>query len=98
MSLIDWLRLTAMGALAGAVAGMMAGLAAFGIENLIIQLPIAKYGNAAVDSGYNPLGTPVAIVTMALLGGFVGLAYAVVRTQNRVLSRWKGSMFARFRS
>lgn len=94
MSLSDWLRLTAMGALAGAVAGAVAGLAAFGIENFTIQLAIGKYGNAAVDSGYNPLRTPGAIVAMALLGGFVGLAYALVRTQNHWLERWRGALFA----
>lgn len=90
----DWLRLPAMGALAGMVAGAVAGLAAFGIENLIVQLAVAKYGNAAVDSGYNPLRAPGAIVTMALLGGFFGLAYAVATTQNRGLSRWGGAVFA----
>ena len=94
MSVTAWLRLAAIGALAGAVAGAVAGLAAFGIENSIIQLAIAKYGTGAVDSGYNPLRMPGAILAMALLGGFVGLAYSVLRSRNHWLERWGGTVFA----
>ena len=94
MSVTEWLRLGAMGALAGAVAGGLAGLAAFGVQEFITQTLIANYGGAAVEGGFTPLLAPDAILTMALLGGFVGLVYAMVRTQNHWLSRWGGTPFA----
>lgn len=91
VSITEWLRLSALGALAGAVAGALAGVTAYGIQNFITQRLIAKYGSAAVVDWFAPLLAPDAILTLALLGGFVGLAYAVVY---QWLTRWGGVPFA----
>jgi len=93
LSLSDWSRIGAAGALSGGVAGALLGLTAFVIQTLITHDAAAKYGSAAVDFGA-PFLTPGAILSMGLLGGFLGMLYAGLRIREPALARWQGLVFA----
>ncbi len=93
LSVSDWLRLGALGAMAGATAGGLFGLAGFVIQTVITQQDTAIYGDAAVDHGAPFLSSGV-ILSTALLGGFVGMLYAGVRARQAGLARWRGTLFA----
>jgi hypothetical protein len=93
LSFSDWSRIGAAGALSGAVAGALLGLVAFVIQTLITRNDAAKYGSVAVDFGA-PFLTPGAILSVGLLGGFLGLLYAGLRIREPALARWQGLVFA----
>jgi hypothetical protein len=93
LSLASWLRLAAAGALAGAGAGALFGMCAFAIQNAVTRNAVATYGDAAVDHGA-PFLQAGSILSMCVLGGFVGLVYATVRVKRQWLSRWGGIVFA----
>lgn len=93
LSMSYLLRQCGLGALAGAVAGALFGLVAVLIQTAITRHDIARFGDAAVDHGA-PFLYPNVILSLGLLGGFLGLAYAAIRSRQPWLAHGGGVVFA----
>lgn len=89
------LREAALGAMSGALAGFLFGVSVVLIQTSITDALIAKYGYSAVDHGASFL-QPVALITMSVLGSFLGLVYAFAHLRASWLGRVRGLLFAAF--